>query len=400
MCQDPRRIYIGANSKPVPPGMHDKYKHSGFYRGTWAEVPCRKCPECLKIRIFNIRQRIQAGYLYRKETHKALFVTFTVDDTAKVKNCVDTYRYQFRKFFEFLRYKTGHSLPHITVFELGDDKQRLHAHMLLFFDKENDGHMRLYDLIQATRLESHRLRSGWYSPFLFDIWKLGLVHFGDKVDITTCYYISSYISDKRGLDNALLPSWWSPGFGSANEILALSSDIEAAYDRFMEQLLERSAKLLEYFDPKAPLSTYFNYFEKVGSFKPVDMSFNVEYNWHESEAGRTFKFRLDVRHLTRTKYYDKTLFEYLGFVNRIIFEQCLDIGGRSNLVPSKKPLFRERPWLVHLVRFRNNGVFDDTDIFGRDILGKNALMVLSTAAYQQRKILPKVVDYGKKFIHL
>lgn len=402
MCQDPCRIYIGQNSTPTVPGLHDRYKYSRFYRGTWAYVPCRKCPECLKSRLAKIKQRIQAGYLYRKDTHLALFVTFTIDDTTKVKNCLDTYRYQFRKFFEFLRYKTGRSLPHITVFELGTEKQRLHAHMLLFFDKQNEGHMNLYHHIQATRLEHPSLASGWFSPFLFYIWKLGLVHFGDQVDITTCYYLSTYISDKKGIDNALLPAWWSPGFGSASEILALSPAIEAAYDDFMEKLLERAAKLLRYFDPAAPLSSYRDCFDTVGLMKPIDMFFDVEYKWHESDAGRVFKFRLDVRHLTKTKYYDRTLFEYLGFVNRIIFEECLDIGGRSQLVPSRESFSSGmiKPWKKHLEVFRNYPVFDDTNIHHTNFTAVKAFNLLYAASFSNLKLLPNVAHYGKNFIHL
>lgn len=100
---------------------------SWYYTRDYVEVPCGKCPECLKAR----KHQWLGRCLAECETHKYnYFVTLTYDDLHLIpdpkKEEVQNFINRIRKYFK-CRY--------LAVGEKGDLSDRSHYHLILFCDE-------------------------------------------------------------------------------------------------------------------------------------------------------------------------------------------------------------------------------------------------------------------------
>ena len=122
-------------------------KKRGYYKPSphdarlnYVPVACGKCYECRKKKAREWRIRLAEEIRH----NKSYFVTLTIDDDnlEMLKNELGIKSVKgnenniatlaLRKFLERCRKKTGKSLKHWCVTELGEDKGRIHLHGLFF----------------------------------------------------------------------------------------------------------------------------------------------------------------------------------------------------------------------------------------------------------------------------
>ena len=109
----------------------------------YVPVACGKCYECRKKKVREWRIRLEEEIRHSK----SYFITLTIDKDSLelLKNELEVKSIKgnenniatlaMRKFLERCRKKTGKSLKHWCVTELGEDKGRIHLHGIFFGDK-------------------------------------------------------------------------------------------------------------------------------------------------------------------------------------------------------------------------------------------------------------------------
>lgn len=173
MCLYPKLIlnrkYLPNKSNGMnPPECKDE-------RTKYVPVGCGKCMECRKM-----KQREWSVRLNEEIKHnKGLFTTLTFSNESiyKLGNNVslsgyerDNYicKYAIRHFLERHRAKTGKSIRHWAITELGHEgSENVHIHGIFFNCSEED---------------------------IKNSWNYGFIHVGEYVDASTVNYITKYVT--------------------------------------------------------------------------------------------------------------------------------------------------------------------------------------------------------------
>lgn len=168
--------------KLIPNPKYRTSKKRGYYKPSphdarlnYVPVACGKCYECRKKKAREWRIRLAEEIRH----NKSYFVTLTIDEEnlEMLKNELEVKTVKgnenniatlaLRKFLERCRKKTGKSLKHWCVTELGEDRGRIHLHGIFFGN-------------QAAEL-------------VIEKWKYGYVFIGNFVNEKTINYISKYM---------------------------------------------------------------------------------------------------------------------------------------------------------------------------------------------------------------
>lgn len=160
------------------------------YDGRWPpdyyiQVPCGRCPDCLKRQRSEITFRLKQELLsYPVGQFEHVFVTLTFDEPSIQKYKSD-YRVCVRRFIDNVRKKYGFQPRFWFLSELGEKKHRFHFHGLLFgFPK---GVLKwLYDPVK------HK----YYTEDLKPRWHYGWSFFG-QCDFSSCGYITKYMTKQQ-----------------------------------------------------------------------------------------------------------------------------------------------------------------------------------------------------------
>lgn len=153
-------------------------------RKRYIEIECGECPECRKKKRRDWTIRISEEI---KDNRSAVFFTGTIspermdylqrqyDTTDKneiiIKEC--------RLFFERIRKKTKKSVRHWAVTEVGEERGRVHVHMICF---------------------SETLTRWGLTNLLWDSWTAGYKYYGKYCNSKTANYITKYMLKENGAD--------------------------------------------------------------------------------------------------------------------------------------------------------------------------------------------------------
>lgn len=137
---------------------------------------CGECPECRKEKardwMVRIAEELKTNFGYfvtmtfSNESFKELENEFNTKMCEGYENAIATFG--MRRFLERVRKDTGKSLKHWAVTELGEEKDRLHIHAIVFGQKS------------AEHCKKH--------------WKYGNVYIGDYCNEKTVGYIVKYMN--------------------------------------------------------------------------------------------------------------------------------------------------------------------------------------------------------------
>lgn len=145
-----------------PPKCKDK-------RLLYVPVKCNRCIEC--------RTQKQREWVTRLSeeirTEKPIFVTLTISPEYMQKKDANTLATELhRMFLERIRRKTGKSVKHWAITELGENRGRIHLHGLYWCDSE----------------------------LITEKWQYGHVYVGQFVNEKTIRYITKYMLKKNPYD--------------------------------------------------------------------------------------------------------------------------------------------------------------------------------------------------------
>lgn len=165
----------------------DKYipnSYENMLIPNFLDVPCGKCPQCIRRRARDWKVRIMAEHA-RFKYRGCRFVTLTFSDemlfrywkgdgSPKVTQRYENYDISLivRRFLENLRKRTGKSVRHVFIPEFGSSKnhtKRLHIHGILF----------------GCFLSRETLESSWRN---------GFIHVHNYCDARTSGYITKYLT--------------------------------------------------------------------------------------------------------------------------------------------------------------------------------------------------------------
>lgn len=194
MCLYPRLIlnkhYLPTKKNNYNPPVCDDY------RKKFVAIGCGNCIECRKRKARDWQIRLLEEI---KVSNNAKFVTLTFNEESlykligKTKNveCNATATHAVRLFLERVRKKTGKSIPHLLITELGHTgTERIHLHGILFTNLSNND--------------------------IDKLWGYGFVYIGEYCNEKTIAYITKYITkvdiDHKGYRPIIL---CSRGIGAA-----------------------------------------------------------------------------------------------------------------------------------------------------------------------------------------
>lgn len=169
-------------------------------RKRYIEIECGECPECRK------KKRREWGIRIIEEirsSRSAVFFTGTIspermDHLIRTYNTTDKNEIitkECRLFFERIRKRTKKSVKHWAVTEVGEEKGRIHVHMMCF---------------------SQTLSKWNLTNLLWDAWKAGYKYYGKYCNGRTANYITKYMLKENETDKDFRPKILaSKGIGAA-----------------------------------------------------------------------------------------------------------------------------------------------------------------------------------------
>lgn len=190
-------------------------------------VPCGRCMRC--------RHKSQNSIIYRLVNHmkmykKSVFVTLTYNDQHYPDSDeVETCRKDITKFLKrFRKSLNDETFSYYMVCERGDLKDRLHFHLLLFWNGPCS-YVEMASLIRAKWFAPARRFTTFTEIFSYleehnriPSSEIGFVYIDDTVNNNVASYVSKYVTE---LGKKLVFRSWSIGLGA--DILACDDDLVA-----------------------------------------------------------------------------------------------------------------------------------------------------------------------------
>lgn len=226
----------------------------------YIQVPCRKCPACIRVRSAEWSGRLAREINYHLKNGKDVaFVTLTYSPKY-IKGARSRFKKDVAEFFDRLRSKFRLNIRHYAISELGEKNERFHIHCLLFgIDAETFGPN---NPDTFWRDKKGRLHGSNY--MLVERWRYGIVDTTIVKTVGAGVYIAGYLTKNRPQKNGeyyVSPIIASNGIGYVDVTDLEVSNIKRCLSDNILPYYEVGGNKYHY--PQSMINKYLTDFDKI-----------------------------------------------------------------------------------------------------------------------------------------